>query len=77
MGRDTTAVMPGFMPGIHANTTLDKKTWMAGTSPAMTKEGEDPLPTSPFQGEGRRLHRRGQAISAARTPKGSTTLPSP
>jgi hypothetical protein len=28
--------MPGFMPGIHV--LLAKKTWMAGTSPAMTME---------------------------------------
>jgi hypothetical protein len=29
--------MPGFMPGIHVLTALQKaKTWMAGTSPAMT-----------------------------------------
>jgi hypothetical protein len=32
-------VMPGFMPGIHVFTTLQKsKTWMAGTSPAMTRK---------------------------------------
>jgi hypothetical protein len=28
-------VMPGFMPGIHV--LLAAKTWMAGSSPAMTK----------------------------------------
>jgi hypothetical protein len=28
--------MPGLVPGIHA--FLVAKTWMAGTSPAMTKE---------------------------------------
>ena len=27
-------VMPGLVPGIHA--LLQAKTWMAGTSPAMT-----------------------------------------
>ncbi len=31
------AVMPGFMPGIHV-LTATPKTWMAGTSPAMTNE---------------------------------------
>jgi len=34
-------VMPGFMPGIHAFLNLsfnELKTWMAGTSPAMTVE---------------------------------------
>jgi hypothetical protein len=30
--------MPGPVPGIHANTVLEGKTWMAGTSPAMTAE---------------------------------------
>jgi hypothetical protein len=30
-------VMPGFMPGIHVFLSLGtSKTWMAGTSPAMT-----------------------------------------
>jgi hypothetical protein len=28
-------VMPGLVPGIHA-VKLETKTWMAGTSPAMT-----------------------------------------
>ena len=29
--------MRGFMPGIHAFAMIEKtKTWMAGTSPAMT-----------------------------------------
>jgi hypothetical protein len=31
-------VMPGFMPGIHVLLISGIKTWMAGTSPAMTKE---------------------------------------
>ena len=30
-------VMPGLVPGIHALRTAFRKTWMAGTSPAMTK----------------------------------------
>jgi hypothetical protein len=30
-------VMPGLVPGIHVF-LLGSKTWMAGTSPAMTKE---------------------------------------
>ncbi len=30
--------MPGFMPGIHVLTAAQQaKTWMAGTSPAMTE----------------------------------------
>jgi TctA family transporter len=29
-------VMPGLMPGIHVFFFLQLKTWMAGTSPAMT-----------------------------------------
>nr|GAJ32042.1 hypothetical protein BDOA9_0112270 [Bradyrhizobium sp. DOA9] len=28
-------VMPGLVPGIHVSWS-DKKTWMAGSSPAMT-----------------------------------------
>jgi hypothetical protein len=32
-------VMPGFMPGIHVLKTSSTNTWMAGTSPAMTKGG--------------------------------------
>jgi hypothetical protein len=28
--------MPGFMPGIHVFYLPKNKTWMAGTSPAMT-----------------------------------------
>jgi hypothetical protein len=31
--------MPGLVPGIHAFTMVPpSKTWMAGTSPAMTEE---------------------------------------
>jgi hypothetical protein len=30
--------MPGLVPGIHVLKNLVKKTWMAGTSPAMTKK---------------------------------------
>jgi hypothetical protein len=30
-------VMPGFMPGIHVFLPSSAKTWMAGTSPAMTE----------------------------------------
>ena len=29
--------MPGLVPGIHAFASEVRKTWMAGTSPAMTK----------------------------------------
>jgi hypothetical protein len=28
--------MPGLVPGIHGFLATDSKTWMAGTSPAMT-----------------------------------------
>jgi len=31
--------MPGLVPGIHVFLAANK-TWMAGTSPAMTKESE-------------------------------------
>jgi hypothetical protein len=30
-------VMPGLEPGIHVFGATERKTWMAGTSPAMTK----------------------------------------
>jgi hypothetical protein len=29
-------VMPGLVPGIHVFSAAARKTWMAGTSPAMT-----------------------------------------
>jgi hypothetical protein len=28
--------MPSFVPGIHVFASTERKTWMAGTSPAMT-----------------------------------------
>jgi hypothetical protein len=31
-------VMPGLVPGIHDLTLVEAKTWMAGTSPAMTSQ---------------------------------------
>ena len=31
--------MPSLVPGIHAITTFEEKTWMAGTNPAMTDVG--------------------------------------
>jgi hypothetical protein len=30
--------MPGLVPGIHVSFFAASKTWMAGTSPAMTKK---------------------------------------
>ena len=33
----TQVVMPGLVPGIHVLNVAANKTWMAGTSPAMTK----------------------------------------
>jgi hypothetical protein len=35
--------MPGLVPGIHVF-LLEAKTWMAGTSPAMTKLGGNAVP---------------------------------
>jgi hypothetical protein len=32
----TFRVMPGLVPGIHVLLSQEVKTWMAGTSPAMT-----------------------------------------
>ncbi len=35
--------MPGLVPGIHAFfVVMASKTWMAGTSPAMTAFGDTP-----------------------------------
>jgi hypothetical protein len=34
--RDAAFVMPGLVPGIHVLAVSKRKTWMAGTSPAMT-----------------------------------------
>jgi hypothetical protein len=34
---DLDFVMPGLVPGIHV--LMERKAWMAGTSPAMTWEG--------------------------------------
>src|SRR5581483_6924392 len=42
-------VMPGLVPGIHVFTVaLQNKTWMAGSSPAMTRKrnGRRPSPTT-------------------------------
>ncbi len=37
MARAVLSVMPGLVPGIHGHSErLGLKTWMAGTSPAMT-----------------------------------------
>jgi hypothetical protein len=33
------SVMPGLVPGIHVFGPQCQKTWMAGTSPAMTTAG--------------------------------------
>jgi hypothetical protein len=33
-------VMPGLVPGIHVFTSSTAKTWMAGTSPAMTAKND-------------------------------------
>jgi hypothetical protein len=34
-------VMPGLVRGTHVFLSLDAKTWMAGTGPAMTTERYD------------------------------------
>jgi len=39
LGSPANFVMPGLVPGIHVLAALKyRKTWMAGTSPAMTKK---------------------------------------
>jgi hypothetical protein len=35
-------VMPGLVPGIHVLVSASRKTWMAGTSPAMTMGKRQP-----------------------------------
>jgi hypothetical protein len=35
-------VMPGLVPGIHESPFTSCKTWMAGTSPAMTLKYRNP-----------------------------------
>src|SRR5438105_5952016 len=40
--RPIVRVMPGLVPGIHAFLHHTSKTWMAGTSPAMTAVYADP-----------------------------------
>jgi hypothetical protein len=37
-GLNHSVVMPGLVPGIHVLFSDTPKTWMAGTSPAMTRE---------------------------------------
>jgi len=39
-------VIPGLVPGIHVFLTFGPKTWMAGTSPAMTREVAMPSTTN-------------------------------
>ena len=38
-----TPVMPGLVPGIHVFLPAKRKTWMAGTSPAMTRRNTSPV----------------------------------
>jgi hypothetical protein len=40
--------MPGFMPGIHDFFLVSLKTWMAGTSPAMTEKENGRDDARPF-----------------------------
>jgi hypothetical protein len=49
------AVMPGFMPGIHVFLYAAGKTWMAGTSPAMTANGSRRVESPVFRFAQRRL----------------------
>ena len=44
--RQTLGVMPGLDPGIHVLGLAKCKTWMAGTSPAMTRWGTSPAMTA-------------------------------
>ena len=58
--------MPGFMPGIHVFLCV-RKTWMAGTSPAMTKVQQSmPLDPrlNPYRHDLAAAHLRGQVEAA-------------
>src|SRR5262249_26865239 len=48
--RDLTTVMPGLVPGIHVFRAASK-TWMAGTSPAMTNESSASVETAQTNGQ--------------------------
>ena len=40
----TFSVMPALVAGIHVFAAAPRKTWMAGTSPAMTNEVPEQFP---------------------------------
>src|SRR5271169_6759735 len=80
--------MPGFMPGIHVFISATWKTWMAGTSPAMTVEVQMPA-TAPIPNDlesywmpftpNRAFKRRPRMIARAKdmhyvTPEGRAVL---
>src|SRR6266581_9329274 len=49
MGSNLSFVMPGLVPGIHVFLSIEVKTWMAGSSPAMTTEKGTPFLTISVQ----------------------------
>ncbi|HTZ80741.1 MAG TPA: hypothetical protein VMC10_22710 [Stellaceae bacterium] len=66
-------VMPGLVPGIHGLQPRESKTWMAGTSPAMTTfdgldstQGSVLVATKP-EPDNRGLDPAVHVIAAART----------
>jgi hypothetical protein len=63
--------MPGLVPGIHVFVRFPSKTWLAGTSPAMTRRGWQELETrresAIAASTGQRIYdawRRGQGLAA-------------
>jgi hypothetical protein len=46
--------MPGLVPGIHVFRRQTRKTWMAGTSPAMTRRGNVARMSEAISGTGLR-----------------------
>jgi hypothetical protein len=56
--------MPGLVPGIHVLKIRVKKTWMAGTSPAMTSRGKLMTAVTQSSGHERNLVRLDQRATA-------------
>ncbi len=56
--------MPGLVPGIHVFTVSTNKTWMAGTSPAMTAENWENAPVPNNLDDARNLLARANRMIA-------------
>jgi hypothetical protein len=65
--------MPGLFPGIHVLTSSDSKTWMAGSSPDMTKR-EFGFAKSIYGGRSRAAIQASARYAASITASNATTL---